>query len=423
MEKTYIEEKTHIDQLRDLYHRSWTPALRRQVAAAAAAIGHPAAISEIWQQVANFDGPAAAVASDAARIAAAAPPEHKAIMTVDPHGHYDPSVFALCAHLGTGARPAIWKDRRTGARIMTGGEGLTALERIIFEDAVCTGQGEPCLAHYDRSRRAWHAAPGLVRAEFPELSPETATALHADLNVIGMTAEIAAMYRRRLHADFDATFAEIRHLADGLREATGTAADPAEIAEALDDGEIDPDDLDEPEPEEASVPAGIKYHKLDDYRDCPSLQARFRAIGDRFLAALATIEDAPTLDVLKTIGKKRFVDAGKLPTAFYSALWKAYHARKRALTPPLTPIAAKAITALRSLDPKSPEGKKRLAKAAAWLNGPGGKLPKSDLSQICDVWHEKKGRRKDTASAFGPEPPFNPSDLSDLCHGAYDYQL
>ena len=313
--------------------------------------------------------------------------EHEAIMQPDLTYH-DPSMYALEEHTGLANHPTPYLITKriapcdcgdyftegfplpTATKHMSGGAGITQLERIIMEDCVMTAQGAPCLPHENKKPRPWFTNAGGIKKHYG-LSTEQAEKIHESFQLIGPSVA-AKSYPQVTDADIMA----IHLMANALRECEPTDKDQTWVV--LDEGEDDPlgesqelimqlFDADA-ELQEAvtpadenidDVPSPIEYHKLDDPRDeAPTWESRQSAEFHTELNKLRTMN----MDELKAWGKSTH-STKKPSTPQMQVLWTEFFLRKAQLTPSIRPYA-KAIIDRCQLTPQ-------IGKANFWLYNEG----------------------------------------------------
>ena len=344
-------------------------------------------------QVAEQTGDRAAIAAATADLNAAQrrldrrakeAETHKALFTPRPGAE---GFFALVELLGEAVprlSPVIMRDRRGTAYAAERGAGLSMLERQLFEACAFTAQGAPCLPHEVRHRRAWYADASQIRHRWPSLTADAAEQLAEAFRIIGIGAIADTPAMRKMFAAMDTPAGAKR----GYYYFLGLAAEllavaPEDDAPLVDYVEEEEQDDDAPE---LPILQAEGYHLLDDPRDdddnTASVQWLARPANRRTRAVVERIRAAATLPALKAVGKSLFGSGHRDHTAD-TVVWAEYHARKAALTPPLSPRAQYVIRRLQEGAPT--------AIVAAWLHGAGkARLDQSDLAQCWNAWRKAK---------------------------------
>lgn len=349
-------------------------------------------------QVAEQTGDRAAIAAATADLNAAQrqldrrakeAQTHKALFTPRPGAE---GFFALVELLGEDGRrlsPVIMRDRRGTAYAAERGEGLTMLERHLFDACVFTAQGAPCLPHEVRHRRAWYADASQIRHRWPSLTADAATELCEAFRILGIggIADKPDMRKMFKVMDTDAGAKRGYYYFLGLAAELLAVApeDDAPLVDYVDDDAQD-DDAQDDDAQELPMLQAEGYHLLDDPRDDDDNTASMpwldRPANRQTRAIVKRIRAAATLPALKAVGKSLF-GSGRRDHTADTVVWAEYHARKAALTPPLSQRAKYVIRRLK-------EGTST-AQVAAWLHGAGkAQLNQSDLAQCWNAWREAK---------------------------------
>jgi hypothetical protein len=335
-------------------------------------------------------------------------PEHRAIMT--PNNDLE-GIYAIKAHLGEGIRNSTfvaWNLNDKGKwqidKFMTGAEGLTQLERIIYDESAMTAQGDAVVPHENRKPRLWFQFAAGIQRKL-SCTTEQAETLELAFRTLDTTPKMAKEFEKWLKTEgkFNAGYRWFQDIAKEMVLCTDEG-EPSIITDSY----IETDDADDANVTiDADHPADIimlsagEYHKLDDPRDADfdeeknmtSWEKRQPAI---FNATVRNIKSCKTLAELKTIGQALFNDK-RFNKTQASVIWGAYNRRKKALSPKLRPLALKALD--RMADPKV-----NLAAVAAWLHGDGKKkLNAYEASIIWDCWKKAKAAKAPKQTDYHPE--------------------
>lgn len=300
-------------------------------------------------------------------------PEHAKIMTPAPE--LGEGMFAISAHLGECRQPNIFCVN--GERRMEGATGLTNLEKIIYYEAVMTGQGEPCLPHEDHSKRAWYKYAGGIKAKF-KCTIDQAEEMAEAFRILDTTPKMAKTFDRWIaKKGFDAGLRYFRNLASQLVLVTDEGEPVLDMIEYSTDN--DPDCV-----ETDRTISAETWHKLDDPRDDETLwEDRQPKIFRDTLAKIRTAD----LPQLKAIGKALFNDKRFTKTQT-TVIWDEYNRRKRNISPRLSKLALKALARL--ADPNC-----NLKAVAAWLYKDGQKkLTKHDQEVVWAAWHKLQPKKQ-----------------------------
>lgn len=293
---------------------------------------------------------------------------------------------AISEHLGEKPQPKPYKVKGQKGRFLSGATGLTNLEKIIYNEAQFTAQGEAVLPHEDRSKRAWFLFAGGVKKQF-SCTTEEAEKLFSAWQTIGINEKLAKEFK---------TWIDGTSIQEAVDYFSRLAADLAAVSAENDGKIIDIYTLDEETNKaiDADNPADIAdvradaWHKLDDPRDfAPTWEERQ---PEAFRTQLARIRCAKTFDQVKAVGKSFFNDRDtkaildSFTKTQKTVLWDVYNRRKHNLMPKLRPLAQKALARLA-------DKKVDLSKVAAWLHGEGKqRLNAHELSVIWDAWKKAK---------------------------------
>jgi len=349
--------------------------------------------------------------------------EHQRIM--DPAATSDlEGIDAITKHLGEGIRPEKFKGHQTN------GEGLTQLEKIIYNEAVLTGQGDACLPHEVHSKRAWFRYAGGVKARIKrvttiqgktvkdDITTEEAETLFQAFKILDTTPAMAKKFEQWLAVPdkFNNGFKYFQDLAIQMVLVTDEG-EPTILSEAdmmKEDVDDDEQEISADNPAEIVMLEAVGYHKLDDPQDAIDPELGRPVMWEdkqpkAFKSILARIRTSKDLAKLKAIGESLFNDKTFTKTQT-TVIWDEYHRRKFHLSPKLRPLALKALERL--TDPKVNTGK-----VAAWLHGNGKKrLTKHEQSVMWAAWKKIKGVK--TAKSTKDNPPIEqiPLDYYDENH-------
>lgn len=346
-------------------------------------------------QVAEQTGDRAAIAAATADLNAAqrrldrnrrAAETHKALFTPRPGAEGFFALVELLGEAGPRRSPVIMRDRRGTAYAAERGAGLSMLERQLFEACAFTAQGAPCLPHEVRHRRAWYADASQIRHRWPSLTADAAEQLAEAFRIVGIGAIADTPAMRKMFAAMDTPAGAKR----GYYYFLGLAAELLAVAPEDDAPLVDyVEEEEEEQDDDAPILQAEGYHLLDDPRDdddnTASVQWLARPANRRTRAVVERIRAAATLPALKAVGKSLFGSGHHRDHTADTVVWAEYHARKAALTPPLSPRAQYVIRRLQEGAPT--------AIVAAWLHGAGkARLAQSDLAQCWDAWRKAKAK-------------------------------
>ena len=328
-------------------------------------------------------------------------PEHRAIMI--PRNNLE-GIYSIKVHLGEGIRPKTfvsWNLNDKGKwqidKFMTGAEGLTQLERIIYDEAGMTAQGDAVLPHENRKPRLWFQYAAGIQRKF-NCTTEQATTLEMAFRILDTTPKMAKEFDKWLKTPgkFNAGYRWFQDIAKELVLCTDEG-EPSIITDSY----IETDDdvtIDADHPADIAMLSAGEYHKLDDPRDADfdeeknmtSWEKRQPAI---FNATVSGIKSCKTLAELKPIGKALFNDK-RFNKTQASVIWGIYNSKKKALSPKLRPLALNALH--RMTDPKV-----NLAKAAQWLHAEGKtQLNAYEQSVVWAAWKKVKAAKAPKQAAM-----------------------
>jgi hypothetical protein len=291
------------------------------------------------------------------------------------------------------------------------GSGLSNLDKIIYNEAGMTGQGDACLPHEDHSRRAWWLDASQIR-KMLNCTVTQAETLKLAFEVLDTTPKMAEKFREWLSIPekFNAGFVYFDKLAGEMAKVTDIG-EPGINDDLLEDVASTKTWTDAKGKERWTIehsftntgklvnadnPADIEtaqveaYHLLDDPRDdYEPWEKRQPKIFQNILAKIRTSD----LTQLKAVGKELFGEKRFTKTQM-TVIWDEYHRRKNNLTPKLRPVATKILRRLADPDVN-------LSKAAAWLHGKGKtELTAHELSVVWEAWRKVKASRAPKQSAL-----------------------
>lgn len=316
-------------------------------------------------------------------------------------------IFAIVDHLGENKQPKPFLVN--GVRHMSGATGLSSLDKIIYNEAGVTAQGEAVLPHLVKSQREWFRHAGGIMKKFA-CTREQAETLALAFRILDTTPEMAKEFAKWLSikGKFDKGYVWFQNIAKELVLVT----DEGE-PKIIDLAEQYCEDVAEDElPIDCDNPADIVeiqaegWHKLDDPREnVPSWESRQ---PKEFKQVLATIRTAKDFQSLKAFGKKLFNDK-RFDKNQTSVIWDVYRENKHRLAPKLRKTA---LTALNRLADKTVN----LNKVANWLHGDGkAVLNEYELSVLWATWKKCKG-------AYAPKRESSPMEQVNITYCPVDFE-
>jgi len=329
-------------------------------------------------------------------------PEHRAIMT--PNNDLE-GIYAIKAHLGEGIRSntfVAWNLNDKGKwqidKFMTGAEGLTQLERIIYYESAMTAQGDAVVPHENRKPRLWFQFAAGIQRKL-SCTTEQAETLELAFRILDTTPKMASEFEKWLKTPgkFNTGYRWFQDIAKELVLCTDEG-EPSVITDSYvetDDADVT---IDADHPADITMLSAGEYHKLDDPRDADFDEEKNMTSWEKrqspiFNATVRNIKSCKTLAELKTIGKALFNDK-RFNKTQASVIWGAYNIKKKALSPTLRPLALNALH--RMTDPKV-----NLAKAAAWLHGKGKTLLNAyEQSVVWAAWKKAKAAKAPKQTAM-----------------------